>query len=196
MSSDRPRNAVKPLLREGSGPSRLAGRPGPMPGQWGRRTAACLVIRRGRPAPSTPPKQMGVGQCYGTLRAGTAPAAGWFPVPPRTKPGQTGCSPIGVVPPGGQWPLRYCAGVSTLSRSSCSCYRRRQRAHRFVGSAHRAGPHWVAARRFSESSMTSGRLLQRTRLGRRPRGPVGKIWIDDWMQKQRGRALQAHDPIT
>jgi hypothetical protein len=57
-------------------------------------------------------------------------------------------------------------------------------------SVRRLGPSrwaaWVAARRFGESSMTSDWLLQRNRQGRRPRGPVGKIRIDGWMQKEKG----------
>jgi hypothetical protein len=184
----------------------IAGRERAEPTRWAPWTDARTVGAAGlRPAWSSAaggrrlrrlPSKWASGNVTARFRAGTAPAAGWLPVPPRTKPGLTGCSPVGVVPPGGQWPLRYCAGVSTLSRSSLFLLRETTTR----ASVRRLGPSrwaaWVAARRFSESSMTSGWLLQRKRQGRRPRGPVGKIRIHGWMQKERGRALQAHDPIT
>jgi len=180
--------------RQRAEPTRRA--PRPYAGTWGPRECGLL---------GHPPRAAGAfdaSQANGrraTLRlarAGTAPAAGWLPVPPRTRTGLTGCSPVGVVPPGGQWPLRRCAGVSTLSRSSLFLLRETTTR----ASVRRLGPSrwaaWVAARRFSESSMTSGWLLQRKRQGRRPRGPVRKIRIHGWMQKGKGPALQAHDPIT
>ena len=185
------------LLREGSGPSRLAGRPGSMPGQWGPQDCGLL---------GHPPRAAGAFDASQTN--GPRAMLRLAPCGYRAGCGLAPGSAADKAWPDGLLTHRCCAAGRPVAPAVLR--RRVNSLPIFVvlavretttrASVRRLGPSrwaaWVAARRFSESSVTSSWLLQRNKQGRRPRGPVGKIRIHGWMQKEKGPALQAHDPIT